>query len=404
MLLAPLRIRLFRRMFAASLLSEVGDWAARFALAVLVYDRTGSTAITGVVTAVSLGAWLGPGQLLASLADRYSRRTVLVVADLLRAVAFALVAAGVPLPLLLAVVFLAGLVTPPAHAAAAAVRPALVPRDLLPAASVVGGLSGDLALVLGTLTGGALVAAIGAPGALWFNAATFALSAWLVREMPDRSGELGAQTGCLRLAARVLLHTPPVRRAGLLVCAGMGSASAGIAMLAPYVLGRPGGTAGQVAWLTAFASVVALVVTAVAVPHRPETAVQLRAVAVAGLVGGLGLLVFALEPSLPLLLVPLTGLGVLQVVLVPASALVGPLLPDDVRATCFSMLMGTLTAAQVAGAGAAGLLAEHAGPGPAIAVAALPVVLGGALHLARPLRAAAPPADAVDDVPALVAA
>ena len=293
--------------------------------------------------------------------------------------------------MLLLVVFLAGLVTPPAQAAAAAVRPALVPRELLPAASVLGGLSGDLSLVLGTLSGGSLVAAVGAPGALWFNAATFAVSAWLVREAPDRSGATTADTGRLRVAAGVLRDTPAVRRAALLACTGMGSASAGTAMLTPYVLGTSGSSGGpaRVAWLTAFASVVTLVVTAVAVPHRPETRVQLRAVALLLLVGGLGLVLFALRPSLPLLLVPLVGLGVLQVVLVPASALVAPLLPDGVRASCFSLLMGGLTAAQVLGATAAGLLAEQVGAGPAIAVAALPAVLAGALHLARPLSARA---------------
>ena len=37
-----LRIHDMRRVWGSQVLSEVGDWAARFALAVLVYDRSGS--------------------------------------------------------------------------------------------------------------------------------------------------------------------------------------------------------------------------------------------------------------------------------------------------------------------------------------------------------------------------
>ncbi len=95
---------------------ELGDWAARLALAVLVYDETGSATAAGLVTAVGLLAWVGPGQLLSSLADRMSRRTVLVACDLVRAPAFGLAAVGVPL---LVLVFVSGLATPPAESVAA---------------------------------------------------------------------------------------------------------------------------------------------------------------------------------------------------------------------------------------------------------------------------------------------
>ena len=127
-LVAPLRDRAFRRFWAAGVVTELGDWAARLALAVLVYAESGSAALTGAVTAVGLLAWVGPGQLLASVADRRSRRAVLVTCDLVRAATFAAAAVGVPLPVLLALVFVAGLAAPPAAAAAAAVRPTLVPE------------------------------------------------------------------------------------------------------------------------------------------------------------------------------------------------------------------------------------------------------------------------------------
>ena len=53
-------------------------------LSVLVYARTGSAAMTGLVTTASLVPWLGPGQLLTSLSERWPRQRIMVVADLER--------------------------------------------------------------------------------------------------------------------------------------------------------------------------------------------------------------------------------------------------------------------------------------------------------------------------------
>jgi hypothetical protein len=40
--------------------------------------------MTGLVTTASLVPWLGPGQLLTSLSERWPRRRIMVVADLER--------------------------------------------------------------------------------------------------------------------------------------------------------------------------------------------------------------------------------------------------------------------------------------------------------------------------------
>ena len=53
-LLSPLRLPDFRRLWAADMISLLGDWAGRLALTVLVLERTGSPAWAAAVTAVSL--------------------------------------------------------------------------------------------------------------------------------------------------------------------------------------------------------------------------------------------------------------------------------------------------------------------------------------------------------------
>ena len=95
-LLSPLSIRHFRRLWLADMVSLLGDWAGRLALAVLVLERTGSPAWAAAVTAVSLAGFVGIGQVLATLADRHGRVAVMLAADVARAALFA--AMLLPLP------------------------------------------------------------------------------------------------------------------------------------------------------------------------------------------------------------------------------------------------------------------------------------------------------------------
>ena len=398
-LAAPLRSAVFRRFWAAGVITELGDWAARLALTVLVFAESGSATVTGLVTAVGLLAWVGPGQLLATLGDRFARRTVMVCCDLLRALVFAVAAFGVPLPVLLGLVFVAGLATPPAEAAAAAVRPDLVPEEQVPAVHTLTGVASDSALLLGSALGGVLVATLGPNGALWFNAACFALSAWLLAGVPGTAPAVRASAP-LRTAARHLWTTPDVRRAVLLATTAMASGTGATAMLAPYVLGELGRGAATTAAVGAFAAGVTIVLTLVVVPHRPDRVLQLRVIALLSLAGGLLLCLLALPPSLPLLLVALSGAGALSVVLVPASALVGPLLPTHIRTSAFGLLMGLLAAGQSLAAATAGALADAVGTGTAVALLALPSVLAGVWHLLVPVAVPADERAAVDPVDA----
>jgi MFS family permease len=76
--------REFRHLYAAQALSYLGDQLAAVAVAVIVYDRTGSGLLTAVAYA---SAWLPGvvgGPALGFLADRYPRRTVMIAGDLVR--------------------------------------------------------------------------------------------------------------------------------------------------------------------------------------------------------------------------------------------------------------------------------------------------------------------------------
>src|SRR2546427_12519387 len=96
-----LRIGEFRALWAAELLSVLGDQLARVALAILVYQRTSSAALTALTYALTFAPAVLGGALLSGLADRYPRRQVLIATDLIRALlAAAMAIPSLPLPAL----------------------------------------------------------------------------------------------------------------------------------------------------------------------------------------------------------------------------------------------------------------------------------------------------------------
>ena len=78
-------VREFRALWAAYILSAVGDRLALVALTLLVYDRTHSPLLAAVAFAAGTLPYLVGALFLSGIADRFPRREVMVVCDLLRA-------------------------------------------------------------------------------------------------------------------------------------------------------------------------------------------------------------------------------------------------------------------------------------------------------------------------------
>ena len=131
---AALAVREFRYLYAAGALSGLGDQLTRIALSVLIYAETHSAALTGLTYALTFVPNLVGGALLAGLADRYPRRTVMIVSDLLRAVFMVVLAvSALPVWALNSVLVLAVLSGAPfAAASVAALPPFWVMRSIRP--------------------------------------------------------------------------------------------------------------------------------------------------------------------------------------------------------------------------------------------------------------------------------
>src|SRR5260370_376503 len=113
-----------RGLWLAFLLSVAGDQLALVALTVLVFDRTHSPLLTAATYAVSFLPWLLGGLALSGLADRLPRRLVMIACDLARAMLVATMALpGMPLWLLIALLFVMSLLHSPVRAAPSSMIP-----------------------------------------------------------------------------------------------------------------------------------------------------------------------------------------------------------------------------------------------------------------------------------------
>jgi len=254
---ALLRIREFRGLQAAALVSVLGDQLARVALSVLVFQRTGSSFLTAVTYAVSFAPALVGGPLLSGLADRLPRRSVMIACDLGRAAIAALIAVpGVPLGVLLSLLFCVGLLSPPFAAARSGVLRAAVGSDSYAAASGFNQAVDQTAQLGGFALAGILVAATSPRIALVADALSFLVSAgFLVATVQVRpaavvAGE-GAQRSLLALAGRdaalgwrLLMGDPVLRRAVLLVWVGLAAAVVPEGLAAPWAAQLGSGARG----------------------------------------------------------------------------------------------------------------------------------------------------------------
>src|SRR4051794_34950177 len=259
----------FRALWLTRGLSLLGDQLARDAVAVLVFQRTSSPALTGLAYALTFLPYLA-GPYFAGVADRRPRRAVLVTLDLARAGAVAVMALpGMPLAAMCALLVAVTAVSPVYDAARSATLPELLPQELYPTGLAIFTITTEAAQVLGFALGGVMIAVVGARTALSVDAATFLLAAVVlllfVRSRPaalesreSRSAQLNAAVGLVfgssllrRLLALAWLNAMWVVPEGLAApyAAGLhhGAVAVGL-LLAAIPLGCVVGAAALVRW------------------------------------------------------------------------------------------------------------------------------------------------------------
>jgi MFS family permease len=174
-------VREYRAIYTSTLVNWVGDYLAKAAVTVLVYQQSNSVLLSAAAFGVSFLPWIIGGTVLSALVERYPYRRVLITADLARMVPIALLLLPhLPTVAMLVLVFLASLGMPPTQAARSALLPQIVGRERLPIAIAANQTSGQSAQVFGYLAGATVATAISPQLALAVDVLTFAVSAALV--------------------------------------------------------------------------------------------------------------------------------------------------------------------------------------------------------------------------------
>jgi MFS family permease len=176
-----LRLHNFRLLFAGHGVSVFGDRMVTVALAFAVLEVGGSASAVGLVLAASWLPTVASVLVGGVVADRVSRRTVMVAADFLRvggqgAMAVLLITGAAEIWMLAALAGLTGAATGFFNPAATGLLPDVVPSEGLQPANALRSTAASVSEILGPLAAGLLVAAAGAGWAIAADAVTFGIS------------------------------------------------------------------------------------------------------------------------------------------------------------------------------------------------------------------------------------
>ena len=306
----------FRAVFAAYVISMLGDVIAAVALTVLVYERTGSPVLAAATFSLAFVPYLIGGALLSSVVDRLPSRRVLVGCDLVSAAIVSVMALPVvPVPVLFVLLLALSLIAPVFSAVRAATLPEILPET---SSFVLGRsllrMSAQIVQVGGNAVGGLLLIVLSPHGALGVDAASFLIAALLLRfgtrERPPRvaasdESMLRDSLGSLR----ELMTHPVLRRLFLFGWLLPTCTSAPEALAAPYTheIGRSASAVGLfLVGLPAGTAISDLLVA-----RLLRLRVQARLVTPGALLTCIPLVAFLFRPGLVLaiLLLFATGLG-----------------------------------------------------------------------------------------------
>jgi MFS family permease len=353
-----------RRFFAAHAQSCLGSGLAHVALPLLAYDKTGSPwAVTAVLVPDLLPAIvLGP--LLGTVVDRVGWRTCAIAADLLRALAFGVIAVWASVPALIAAAALAGTGTALFAPAALTGLGRLAPGDRRPAALGLFGALDDIGLTAGPALAALLLAGLPASALLGANGVSFAVSALLIAGIrePRAAGEENGERPSsiwtdVRRGMRDLSGRPDVRllllsSTAAVLCAGV--TNVGEVVLAREVLHLGG---SGLALLVAAAGLGTVLGSLAA---RSRLSWQWRRAYITGLTCmAADLILSALAPALWLLL-PIFAIGGFGngFALVHDRLLLGAAVPTALHGRVFALQKGLTSLAFAASfAGASALIA-----------------------------------------------
>lgn len=382
---AVFSVREFRPIFTAHVLSLMGGVLAEVALAVLIYAETGSAVLSALVFALTYLPYALSGLLLSGVADRYPSRRVLVTCDVLSGACVAAMAIpGAPVALLFALRVAVSLIAPLFTGTRAASL-----ADILEGERYVLGRSlvrivAQGSQIAGFGLGGLVLVWLSPRSALLLTAATFAGSALLLRlGTADRPARVTGNGRLMResiASAGRLMAEPRIRALLLMWWVPPMFFIVAEGLAAPFAKAAGIGTVGFGLFLAAMPAGTAvsevLAGTMLSPAGRDRIVLPLAGISL------LPLILFAVDPSLPLALVLLVLTGLCAAYALGMDRWFVDDVPDQMRGQAMSLLGSGLMTLQGLGITVGGALAEWAPPYAVIAGSGV----GGTLSVLLVLR------------------
>ncbi len=189
-----LRIPGYRNLFAGQAISDIGDGITLLLLLLVINELTGSMTALALMAIAEAVPHFTVGLFAGVYVDRWNRRSVMLAADLIRAVivlSFAFVASAGIVPLLYVLAFAQSSVSTFFRPARGALLPKIVPREGLPAANSLAQGSQVIGSVIGAGIAGLLFGVFGS-GMVGFalDAATFLVSFLFISRIAASYGQI----------------------------------------------------------------------------------------------------------------------------------------------------------------------------------------------------------------------
>ena len=182
----------FRHLWLGQVVSQLGDWFNTIAVYTLILQLTDSGRALGLVLVARFLPSIFLGPLAGTLADRFSRRTIMIVTDILRAVVvlgFLFIRRPDQLWLVYALTILQLALSSFFEPAKSAAIPSIVStRELLPA-NAIASVTWSVMLTLGAAIGGEVTGRYGMKAAFILDSLTYLASAALIFRvtLPERT-------------------------------------------------------------------------------------------------------------------------------------------------------------------------------------------------------------------------
>ena len=173
----------FRQLWLGQVVSQMGDWFDTIALYTIILNLTGSGRAIGLLLVARFVPSFVFGSLSGVVADRFSRRSIMIVADLLRAVVvlgFLFVRRADQLWIVYFLTVLQLTFATFFEPAKTAVIPSIVSDRELVAANAISSVTWSVMLTLGAAIGGVVTGWFGTDVAFVLDALTYLLSAALI--------------------------------------------------------------------------------------------------------------------------------------------------------------------------------------------------------------------------------